>query len=188
VTPPRPADNPFASHRVDSLSHRFIQRNVGDLLDALARHGGRGAVLGPHGSGKTTLLDTLEPHLGAEVVRIRLDAGTARPVDHVLHRLPADLGPDHAILLDGAEQLGWWAWRRVSRATAEAGRLVITSHRPGRLPTILECRTSPALLAELVRELDPATADAVDLDGLFQRHRGNLRLCFRELYDLHSRG
>lgn len=186
MTPPRPADNPFASHRVDSLSYRFIGPDVGDLLDALARHGGRGAVLGPHGSGKTTLLDTLERHLGGAVVRARLDTGTARPVDHVLRRLPAALGPDNAIFIDGAEQLGWWAWRQVRRATAAAGRLVIASHRPGRLPTIHECRTSPTLLAELVRELDPATADAVDLEALFRRHRGNLRLCFRELYDLHA--
>lgn len=182
----RPADNPFAGHRIDALRYRFDEGGVGGLVDALARSGGRGAVVGPHGSGKTTLLDALEPHLGTEVVRLRLDAGTARPIDHVLHRLPAALGPDHAVLLDGAEQLGWWGWRRVRRATAEAGRLVITSHRPGRLPTILECRTSPGLLAELVRELDAATADAVDLEALFRRHRGNLRLCFRELYDLHA--
>ncbi|HSN54305.1 MAG TPA: hypothetical protein VLT32_06515, partial [Candidatus Sulfomarinibacteraceae bacterium] len=101
-------------------------------------------------------------------------------------RLPAALGPDHAILLDGAEQLGWWGWRQVRRATAVAGRLVITSHRPGRLPTILECRTSPGLLAELVRELDPAIGDTVDLEALFHRHHGNIRLCFRELYDLRS--
>ena len=182
----RPADNPFAGHRVDSLTYRFHGSGVDDLLDALTRYRGRGAVIGPHGSGKTTLLDTLAPRLGGGVVRVRLASGTDRPIDHVLHGLPTAVGPAHTVLLDGAEQLGPWAWRRFRRATEAAGTLVVTSHRPGRLATIHECRTSPALLAEQVRELDPATADTVDLGDLFHRHRGNLRLCFRELYDLHA--
>lgn len=183
----RPADNPFASHRIDALDYRFADGGgLVDVTTALARHGRRGAIVGPHGSGKTTLLDTLAESLEGEVVRARLSADTTRPLARALHQLPSRVGPGHSVLLDGAEQLGTWAWRRFRQASAAAGTLVVTSHRQGRLATIHECRTTLTLLVELVLELDPVTADAVDLGALFRRHQGNLRLCFRELYDLHA--
>jgi hypothetical protein len=97
--------------------------------------------------------------------------------------LPQALSADHAILIDGAEQLGGVAWWRLERRLRPAGKLVITSHRPARLPTIHECTTSPELLAELIDELAPGTAFEIDIEALYQRHDGNIRLCFRELYD-----
>ncbi len=97
------------------------------------------------------------------------------------------IGPEHTILIDGAEQLGPWSWWRIRWLTRHAGTIVITSHSPGRLPTIHECTTDVALLEELVRELAPEVAETVDLVALFHRHCGNVRLCFRELYDAFSK-
>jgi hypothetical protein len=49
-------------------------------------------------------------------------------------------------------------------------------------------RTDPALLRELVAELAPGEVDrmGIDLDGLFRRHRGDVRSCLRALYDLYA--
>ena len=101
-----------------------------------------------------------------------------------IESLPNEIGSDDTILIDGAEQLGPWSWQRLHRRLKKAGTIVITSHKPGRLPTLHQCATDPTLLAELVNELAPDAIDTVDLDELFQRHNGNIRLCFRELYDL----
>jgi hypothetical protein len=182
----RPADNPFASRRIDSLRYRHRDLLGRDLLRCLARNGRRGAIVGPHGSGKTTLLEEIAPKLDGRVVWIRLTAGTDQPFDRARAAVPPSIDRDHTVLFDGAEQLGPWAWRRFRRSVRNAGAVVITCHTPGRLPTIHECRTDFALLEELVTELAPETADAVDLEALFQRHDGNIRLCFRELYDLHA--
>ena len=64
--------------------------------------------------------------------------------------------------------------------TRRAGGLVITSHRPGLLPTLFECETSPELLAGIVGEL---AGSEVEAGELWARHRGNVRDALRELYD-----
>ncbi len=179
----RPADNPFASSRIDGLAYRFGHGDLTMIVERLARHGGRGAVVGPHGSGKTTLMDQLAESLAGEPVRIRLGTVTAHPLRTTLRALPTAVGSRHAILLDGAEQLGTTAWWRLQLRIRRAGAVVITSHRPGRLPTVHECVTTPELLRDLVRQIDPATAASVDIGDLFRRHRGDIRSCFRELYD-----
>jgi len=183
----RPADNPFASRRIDGLNYRFRASDLETVVGRLARYRGRGTIIGPHGSGKTTLLEHLAEQLDGRPVRLALNAETARPVEFVIAALPEPVGSEHTILIDGAEQLGRWAWWRLARRVKNAGIVVITSHTPGRLPTIHECLTSPQLLAELVDELAPKSAEIGGLDELFRRHGGNIRLCLRELYDLWAR-
>ena len=46
----RPADNPFASRRIEALSYRSKVFSWSRLDDRLALHGGRGAVVGPKGN------------------------------------------------------------------------------------------------------------------------------------------
>lgn len=182
----RPADNPFASRRIDGLSYRFHDSGIDELIATIAAAGGRGAVIGPHGSGKTTLLEELAQQLGGEIVRIRLNADTSNPAASVREHLPVAVDHRHSILFDGAERLGSWSWWRIHRRIRSAGSIVITSHRSGRLPTIYECRTDPELLIELVGELAPDGVDA-DLEELYRRYGGNIRLCLRELYDVWAR-
>jgi hypothetical protein len=65
---------------------------------------------------------------------------------------------------------------------------VVTRHAPGRLPTLVEMQTEPALLHELVATLAPA--DVVRLEphlvDLWARNDGDLRACLRALYDLYA--
>jgi len=80
----------------------------------------------------------------------------------------------------------WMLFRR--RTASHAAGLIVTSHRPGLLPTLTKGPTTPALLQEIVNELQPPgrTLSADFLSDLYQRHAGNLRDCLRELYDLYT--
>lgn len=180
---PRPADNPFASRRIDELGYRFRKGSMDEAVAILVLNRLRGVIVGPHGSGKTTLLEHLGHRLNGKMLWIRLSSNQLDPMAAARKSIPEAVDGRHTILIDGAEQLGPWSWWRLHRRIRRARAIVITSHRQGRLPTIYECTTDPALLKELVEELAPELIGAIDLDAIFQRHRGNIRLCFRELYD-----
>jgi hypothetical protein len=176
--------NPFRSERIERLRYRLDDAGWRTLLDRLTALDHRGALIGPCGSGKTTLLEELRAQLEARGLatthwRVRREHRTEFQAELTAFLAAA---PGRVLLLDGAEQLGWWDWRRVRRASARARGLVITAHRPGRLPTLREFGTTPELLAELVRELTGET-DGRDCADLWRRHRGNVRNALRELYD-----
>lgn len=177
----RARDNPFASDRVLGIRYRLPEGlSWDDLLDRLAALRWRAALVGPHGHGKTTLLEELASRLTSfRVVRITLRTDSRR----LDWRQLQGLGPNDLVLLDGGDLLGSPSWLRVRWLCRRAGGLVITSHRPGLLPTLLECRTSPELLAGIVREL---AGEAPDVEGLYLRHAGNLRMALREMYDRYA--
>ena len=180
----RPADNPFSSRCIDTLAFRSHDGGTDSLLERLQKRRGRGAIIGPHGSGKTTLLEELARRLQGKVVWVRLNADHVNPGETARRCLPDLIDQRHVILIDGAEQLGACAWWWFNRRLRNAGAIVITGHRRGRFPTIHECTTSPGLLVELVAELAPEIGEAVDLEELYERHKGDIRMCFRELYDV----
>ena len=184
----RPADNPFASHRIEGLAYRMNGVEIATLGLRLEDLRGRAAIVGPKGSGKTTLLEELAAALPGNPVRVRIEASSRRPWRSARAQLPEIVTSDHVVLVDGAEQLGPFGWRLLLRATRRARTFVATLHRPGLLPTLIECQTDPALLGELVTELTPGDAQMLEprLADLFRRHDGNIRLCFREMYDVYA--
>ena len=193
----RARDNPFRSERVESLAYRAPGFDWARLLARLAAQGGRGAIRGPQGSGKTTLLHELGERLegaGYTVRRLRPDPDDRSLARRQLRELTTGLGPDVALLLDGADRLGWSQWQALRRGSREAAVLVVTTHRSGRLPTLYRCSTSVELLRELVAELAPvemlpeARGDDDWASALYARAGGNLRLALRELYDRAVRG
>ena len=93
------------------------------------------------------------------------------------------------LLFDGAEQLGRLRWWNFKRRTQQAGGLIVTAHRAGLLPTLMNCSTSPELFRRIVSDLLPGQAVTnTALDELFTQHNGNLREALRELYDLFAAG
>jgi len=182
----RARDNPFRSDRIQALRYRFLDGAWEGLWARLESLGYRAAIVGPQGSGKTTLLEELAVRLrvaGRGVRELRLDTETPRFDPKFLDEVFASLGPRDVILFDGAEQLTRFEWGRFKRRAA--GGLVVTSHRPGLLPTLLETSTTPELLEGLVSEIlgDRAAELRDRLPGLFERHAGNVREALRELYD-----
>jgi len=184
----RPADNPFASHRIEGLAYRRDGFSMEELLPHIQGLGGRVAIVGPKGSGKTTLLEELAATLAGEPVPVRIPGSSPRPWRTARAQLPRPVTSNHMVLIDGAEQLGTLGWRLLMRATHRARYVIVTLHRTGRLPTLIECRPDHALLRDLVADLVPDDAVILEpgLEGLFQRHRGDIRSCFRELYDVYA--
>jgi len=187
----RARDNPFATARVHQIRYRLPDgRTWEELLARLESMNWRGAIVGPEGAGKTTLLEDFEPRLrerGFEVVWLRLTREEPGFSSATLVQL-ASLHARQIILFDGAEQLSRWRWWRFLRHVRRTGGLLITSHRAGLLPTLLECKTAPELLAAIVANLLNKTPEAcrAQADCLFHKYQGNLREALRELYDVWS--
>lgn len=181
----RPAHNPFATGRLDGLVFRLHRDTWSEVLTRLERLAFRAGVVGGHGSGKTACLEELCRRLVGRGVDARLERarpGTGRTWSRLRRLQPQ---PATVVLLDSAEILGPLEWFLVARRTTRWGGCVVTGHRPGRLPTLVECRTSVGLLRDLVDELAPdlALEREVDLAALWALHRGDLRACLLALYD-----
>ncbi len=93
---------------------------------------------------------------------------------------------ENVLLFDGADLLNGRDWRVLVRTAIRAAGLVVTSHQTCRLPTLIQCRTSPELLRRIVSQLLPEVPEKAEslLPALHDRHAGNLRNALRELYDL----
>ena len=186
-------DNPFAVERIGTIRYRLLHTTFDRLLARLHELNYRAAITGPEGSGKTTLLEDLQQVLIRKGFKTRLVfVNDASLFDSpACRQFLSELTRDQIVLLDGADLVRRSDWSLLKRHTiTHAYGLVITSHKRGLLPTLIECSTNPALLKEIVAELLPQdhTIPAEFLDSLYERHKGNLRTCLRELYDLYAQG
>jgi hypothetical protein len=188
----RARDNPFAADRLERIRYRFKGTSLDELLARLDDMNRRGAIVGPGGSGKTTLLEDVRQALECRGLRTKLvfvnEASPLREAE--CRRFLCGLTPQEVVLLDGADTIRRSSWTLFRRHTVtHAAGLIITSHRPGLLPTLIACSTTAQLLKEIVAELDPQgpriASDA--LDSLHKRHKGDLRACLRDLYDLYAK-
>jgi energy-coupling factor transporter ATP-binding protein EcfA2 len=184
-------DNPFAVERIGTIRYRPLSTTFDRLLARLHELNYRAAIAGPEGSGKTTLLEDLEQTFREKGIKTNLVfVNDASLFDSpACRRLLSKLTRDQIVLLDGADLIRRSDWSLLKRHTiTHAYGLLITSHKRGLLPTLIECSTNPALLREIVGELQPQGRILTTkfLDSLYQRHKGNIRACLRELYDLYS--
>jgi energy-coupling factor transporter ATP-binding protein EcfA2 len=179
----RPADNPFRAACIDALTQRPAPA-VDDLIARLEASSWRGAIVGGHGSGKSTIMDALARRLGERAAPVTLTTSTRPALTQAFAQLPAQLA-DRIVLLDGAEQLGVFAWYRFRIRCRATRGLVVTQHKPGRLTTVWHCRPTKQLLTELVAQLAPELVPALapDIDRIWRQHPGDLRTCLQALYD-----
>lgn len=183
-------ENPFATGRVLAIRYR-IPGGLEPWIERLEALGWRAAIVGPKGSGKTTLLEDLGRALEARGFRTALERLSAEEPElsrDLLERLAESARAGAIVLLDGADELTPRAWRGFLKACGRGARILVTAHRPGRLPSLIRCRTSPELLAEIAGDL----LGRRDADGplgtlaatLYQKHAGDIRAALRELYDI----
>lgn len=186
----RARDNPFRTESVLRVRYRLLGIEWDQLLGRCEQLQYRAALVGACGSGKTTLLEDLEPRLrakGFETVRLRLNHQSSHQERWSLLNTTSR----HFLLFDGAEQLNWVAWQFFKWRTRRAAGLIITTHKPGRLPTLWNCNTSAELLSEIMAAVlagSRFTTPPADPADLFRKHKGNLREALRECYDLMARG
>jgi energy-coupling factor transporter ATP-binding protein EcfA2 len=189
--PSRPAPNPFATRHtqpgsIPPLGADGQPIDLPSLLSRLRANACRGAIVGPHGSGKTNLLLHLAEALAAHGGSLGpLRARSGRDAIGILRSiLKAAVGT--VVCIDSWEQLGL-ATRLSVRAAAAWRRcgLLVTSHAPTTLPTLVECHTSPEVLTAIVTSLPDAGGSIThtDIEHAFARHAGNLRDALADLYD-----
>lgn len=194
--PPSRDSNPFATcwTRPGALPFIFPNGLTAETIVArLAANNWRGALVGPHGSGKSTLLETLRPVLasaGRRVHTITLRNRECRLPPGFLPRRSAECH-DLLIVIDGYEQLAWlervWLNRRCRHAGAG---LLVTTHEPVRLPTLITLAPDVALVEQLATTLCrrwPYSISATDIAASHACHGGNVREIFFDLYDSFER-
>ena len=183
----KPRDNPFRAQRIDALTFRPQSTTWPAILQRMVALGNRAAIVGPHGSGKTTLLDQLRRQYavnGHATAHLRLNSTEWRQTWRSLLR-KVEQRAQPLVFLDGADLLPLSTWRRLMQMTnCSAAGLIITSHRPGLLPTLLETQTSSDLLSELVSEL--TGEKHLGTGHLFASSGGDIRQALRSLYHTYS--
>jgi DNA replication protein DnaC len=123
----RRVSNPFATRWVKPGAVRYCfpaDVNTQTLIEKLKDRHWRGAIVGPHGSGKSTLLCELISaieQLGIDIRRISLCDGQRKLSPGFLQQVRRDMAtgsasdadvdclPKSLLVIDGYEQLGWWA-------------------------------------------------------------------------------
>lgn len=183
--------NPFRTERILTVRYHPLDTDWNALLTRARDLEHRAAICGPEGAGKTTLLEDLVKrfHSAGQSTRwLQFRRDTRATARRQLDAFLAAASQDDLLLIDGAEQLGTLDWHRLNRRSHQHAGLIITTHTPGRLPTLIECRTTTPLLESIVAQLVPDDVARLsdDLPALFARHHGNLRLCLRELYDQYA--
>jgi hypothetical protein len=200
--------NPFATRWVRPGAVPYVfspQADAGLFIEKLRAANWRGAIVGPHGSGKSTLLATLVPmirQLGIGTQLISLHDGQRKLPHGTLatafsRTVPQPGLPKTLVVIDGCEQLGWWARTRLTAMCCRRGwGLLVTMHQEPRrnyfpgffhLPVLYRTAGDLSTLQYLVEQVLLPHGGRIQQDDVaaaFDAQRGNMREALFALYDL----
>ena len=192
--------NPFSTRFVQpgAIPWFATDTSAGSLLFRLYDVGNRAIICGPHGSGKSTIVS----HLASVAQRQGLKVHCLRicswlDVIRVI-RVFATIDPKQSVVsVDSWELLGFFGWFLCQLADFRSICVVVTVHeRPwwNNWPVLLHTKANDKTFRRLVHELmtQHAGSETTEfsramLKDVFQRHSGNLREAFFELYDHYER-
>jgi hypothetical protein len=185
--------NPFATcwTRPGAIPFRFEEgESAQRLVEKLAAQNWWGAIVGPHGCGKSTLLETLKPAIcgaGMNVLPITLQKAQRRlPLDF----LAKICRPSTVVIVDGYEQLGWFARIQLHWRCRRAGcGLLVTTHSPARIPLLIRLAPDERLVQQIVADLTSKVSTQVtpaDVAASHACHGSNVREILFDLYDRHE--
>lgn len=187
----RARDNVFASQRLEQIRYKPQDMTLEQVLDKLEQMDFCAAIIGPDGSGKTTLLEDIATALHKQGRRTRhVFVNDSNPMTWQVSRgLFTQIQSGEIVLLDGADSIARTTWQALKRGIMrKAGGLIVTAHKPGLMPTLIECSTTPDLFRRIVSEIAGADSRIAPslLDEVYHSNKGNIREAFRELYDIFS--
>lgn len=192
--------NPFSTRFVQpgAIPWLATDTSIDSLLFRLYDVGNRAIICGPHGSGKSTILSHLasvaqRKGLKVHCLRIRSWIDAIRVM-----RVFATINPKQSLVsVDSWERLGFFGWFLCQFADFRGLCVVVTVHkRPwwNNWPVLLHMKADGKTFRLLVDELMTkyAGSKTIEFSGamlrdVFQRHSGNLREGFFELYDHYER-
>lgn len=178
--------NPFRTECLDRLAYDAGDESLAAIVDRLKTMTFRAALVGPHGTGKSTCLRAIAgqlPTLGLSPLIHRLDGDRPIPSLWSLRQLAKQCNRSTVLILDGADHLPPIKARYICRATRSAGGLIVTSHAPWHLPTLLTTRGYPELLTRLLNRLTGQALSPDEAQSLLQSRDGNIREILFDLYD-----
>jgi hypothetical protein len=186
--------NPFSTARTrpGAIAYRFAEGDsLTTLVETLQTHGWRGQIVGPHGSGKSTLLaafDAAWDRYGRQPLQFTLHDGQRQLASSFWRRRDIDAATQ--IMIDGYEQLSQSQRLRL-RLLCRHRRcgLLVTTHRPVRLPLIHRTQVDLQTVQSIVNHLTSDRDWRVTPDTLAQLMRcchGDVRETFFTLYDLYE--
>ena len=187
-------DNPFTVQRTDAIPFDFQETHF-ENIEAFAKHveksSFRGAIVGGHGRGKTTLLCDLNSYFcnqGIDCELVFLPRETDPQKEAVQNLVRRGQG-GAIVMIDGIERLPFFQRQQfIARSRGFAG-FITTTHHFGRLRTLIRCRTSQFTLTAVLDALElNRPRISMSATTLLSKHKGNMRLVLRDLYDQYADG
>ena len=192
--------NPFSTRFVQpgAIPWLAADTSLRSLLFKLYDVGNRAIICGPHGSGKSTILS----HLSSVAQRQGLKVHCLRICSWIdairVMRVFATMNPKQSIVsVDSWELLGFSGWFLCQFADFRGICVVVTVHEKpwwNNWPVLLHTKANDKTFRRLVYGLmtkftgsETIKFSRAMLKDVFQRHSGNVREAFFELYDHYER-
>ncbi len=134
-------ENPYRVEQLHALKFRFYNDSWDSLMSRLLAANYRGAIIGPHGTGKTTLtLELVErlKTLDFNVNSLRINSEHKTQAAALVEEWLLNANTAQILILDGAEQLSFFSWRKLLRCAKLFQGFIITCHSPSKLPTLYQ--------------------------------------------------